>query len=385
MKILITTDVFIKVDGVSTSVKNLFYGLIELGHDVRLLTLSGDSKNHKDNTFYYVKSAPLDMVYKGIRMPLSYNNEYIKEIIEWKPDVIHSQCEVFTYGYALKISKKTGAPIVHTYHTMYDDYVGYIIPFKRLGRWIIKKLTKVRLKEAGVLVVPTHKVENALLNYGLKNEIQVIPSGISLDQHKERISPQERLEVRRSMGIKDDEVVLITLGRLAPEKNVDEIVRFFASSNKTDDKLRYMIVGDGPSKCELENLVKELNLQDKIIFTGMVEPKEVHLFYQLGDIFVSSSTSETQGLTYVEAMANGLPLLCRYDDCLEGVLIEGENGYFYADGQAFDKGLSKLKDKMARKKAGKKSLEISSAYDKSQFGNALEQVYKKVLKKSDAK
>lgn len=384
MKILITTDVFIKVDGVSTSVKNLFYGLIELGHDVRLLTLSGDSKNHKENTFYYVKSASLDMVYKGIRMPLSYNNKYIKEIIEWKPDVIHSQCEVFTYQYALKIAKKTGAPIVHTYHTMYDDYVGYIIPFKRLGRWIIKKLTKVRLKKAGVLVVPTHKVEKAILDYGLKNEIQVIPSGISLDQHKERISPQERLEVRRSMGIKDDEVVLITLGRLAPEKNVDEVVRFFANSYKKDNKLRYMIVGDGPSKHELERLVKNLNLQDKVIFTGMVEPKEVHLFYQLGDIFVSSSTSETQGLTYVEAMANGLPLLCRYDDCLNGVLIEGENGYFYSDGQAFDKGLSNLKDKTARKVAGNKSLEISSLYDKSQFGNALEKVYKKVLKKSDA-
>ena len=384
MKILITTDVFIKVDGVSTSVRNLFYGLIELGHDVRLLTLSNDGKNHKDNTFYYVKSAPLDMVYKGIRMPLSYNNKYIKEIIKWKPDIIHSQCEVFTYQYALKIAKKTGAPIVHTYHTMYDDYVGYVIPFKRLGRWIIKKLTKVRLKEAGVLVVPTHKVEKALLDYGLKNEIQVIPSGISLEQHKERISPQERLEVRRSMGIMDDEVVLITLGRLAPEKNVDEVIKFFANECKLDNKLRYMIVGDGPSKHELEMLVKELNLQDKIIFTGMVEPKEVHLFYQLGDIFVSSSTSETQGLTYVEAMANGLPLLCRYDDCLEGVLKEGENGYFYSDGQAFSLGLLKLKDKAERKRVGDNSLKISSLYDKSQFGNALEKVYKQIIKKSDA-
>lgn len=384
MKILITTDVFVKVDGVSTSVKNLFYGLIGLGHDVRLLTLSGDSKNHKENTFYYVKSAPLDIVYKGIRMPLSFDNEYIKEIIEWKPDIIHSQCEVFTYGYALKISKKTGAPIVHTYHTMYDDYVGYVIPFKRLGRWIIKKLTKVRLKKAGVIIVPTHKVEKAMLDYGLKNEIQVIPSGISLEQHKERISQKERLEVRRSMGVKDDELLLITLGRVAPEKNVDEVIRFFGEQSNLDDKLRYMVVGDGPSKRELETLSKELGLQDKIIFTGMVEPKEVHLFYQLADIFVSSSTSETQGLTYVEAMANRLPLLCRYDDCLEGVLINGENGYFYSDGQAFAEGLSKLKDKAERLKAGKKSLEFSSAYDKSQFGSALEKVYEKVLKKSDA-
>ena len=183
----------------------------------------------------------------------------------------------------------------------------------------------------------------------------------------------------------DDEVVLITLGRLAPEKNVDEVIKFFANECKLDNKLRYMIVGDGPSKIELESLAKDLNLQDKIVFTGMVEPKEVHLFYQLGDIFVSSSTSETQGLTYVEAMANGLPLLCRYDDCLEGVLKEGENGYFYSDGQAFSVGLLKLKDKAERKRVGDNSLKISSLYDKSQFGNALEKVYKQIIKKSDAK
>ncbi len=385
MKILLTTDVYIKIDGVSTSVRNLYNGLKELGHDVRIITLSEDKKSRKDKSFYYVKSAPLDFVYKGIRMPLSYNNEFVKEIIEWKPDIIHSQCEVFTYQYALKISKKTGAPIVHTYHTMYDDYVGYVIPFKRFGKWLIRKLTKLRLKKVDVIVVPTHKVENAMLNYGLKNEIEVIPSGIDLDQHKERISARERLEVRRYLGVKDDEVLLISLGRLASEKNVDVLIKYFKSASEKDDKLRLIIVGDGPDKNRLQELSKSLGLEEKIIFTGMVERNEVHLYYQLGDIFVSASTSETQGLTYVEAMANSLCLLCKYDDCLQGVINSGENGYFFTNEEDFCESLSLLKDKSLRRKLGDKSLQISSQYDKKQFGSALEKVYSKVLKNSDVK
>ena len=384
MKILLTTDVFIKVDGVSTSVRNLYNGLTELGHEVRIITLSDNQKSRKDKALYYIKSASLDAVYKGIRMPLSYNNEFIKEIIDWKPDVIHSQCEVFTYQYALKISKKTGAPIVHTYHTMYDDYVGYIIPFKRFGKWIIRKLTKLRLKKASVIVVPTHKVENAILNYGLKNHIEVIPSGIDLDQHKEKISPRERLEIRRYLGVLDDEVLLINLGRIAKEKNLENVILNFSNASKTYDKLKLIIVGDGPDKSRLEELCSSLGIRDKVIFTGMVDRSEVHLYYQLGDVFVSASNSETQGLTYVEAMANSLPLLCKKDECLDGVIIDGKNGYFFDKEQDFINNLEKLLDKTNRHKLGKNSLEMSTQYDKKQFGSALEKIYIKQIKNSNA-
>lgn len=134
MKILITTDLFtIETNGVVTSVKNLWDELKKKGHEVKILTLSENVHSHRDGEVYYIRSMPF-AVYPNVRMPLTYRHRLIKELIEWKPDVIHTQCEFFTYQFARRISKKTGAPIVHTYHTLYEQYVTYVIPSRRLGK-----------------------------------------------------------------------------------------------------------------------------------------------------------------------------------------------------------------------------------------------------------
>ena len=97
----------------------------------------------------------------------------------------------------------------------------------------------------------------------------------------------------------------------------------------------------------------------------MVEPTEVQKYYKLGDVFVSASTSETQGLTYVEAAANGLPLVCRADLCLKGIIYEGQNGYEYTCKKDFLRKMELvLNDDEWRRKAGKKSKEVAHLYDK---------------------
>ena len=141
-------------------------------------------------------------VYPDVRMPTAFHNAYFDEIIEWKPDVIHSQCEFFTFQFATHISRATGAPIVHTYHTLYEQYVSYLFPSRRLGRLLVRVLSRKRLKEVKTLVAPTMKVENALHSYGIQNPISVVPSGISLEQHHQRLTPEERLERRRELALK---------------------------------------------------------------------------------------------------------------------------------------------------------------------------------------
>ena len=112
----------------------------------------------------------------------------------------------------------------------------------------------------------------------------------------------------------------------------------------------------------------------------MVPPDEVHTYYQLGDIFVSASTSETQGLTYVEAAANGLPLLCRRDPCLDEVLIEGSNGYEYEAESEFCSLLDTILQNPAWcKAAGAHSKEIAATFDKGHFADKIEDVYEKVI------
>jgi 1,2-diacylglycerol 3-alpha-glucosyltransferase len=116
-----------------------------------------------------------------------------------------------------------------------------------------------------------------------------------------------------------------------------------------------------------------------VIFTGMVAPEEVHSYYQLGDVFVSASTSETQGLTYVEAAANGLPLLCRKDPCLDGVLVEGRNGWEYEAEEEFcDIIDSILHNHRCCRSAGSESEQIAASFDKSCFAEKIEEVYEAV-------
>lgn len=380
MKILITTDLFTtKTNGVVTSVRNLTEELTALGHEVRILTFSENHRSRVEGNVYYISSASLEYVYPNVRMPLKYRSRLVKALIAWKPDIVHSQCEFFSYQFAQRIAKLSGAPIVHTYHTLYEQYVNYIFLTPRLGERVVRGISRHRLHNARVVIAPTQKVKATLEGYGLANQIRVVPSGIQLAQHRVRITAEDRQQLRRSLGIADDEVVLLNLGRLGDEKNIDELLLMYGSVKDEFPKLRFMIVGDGPARNSLEKLTQRLKIADRVIFTGMVDPGTVQNYYQSGDIFVSASTSETQGLTYAEAAANGLPLLCRQDPCLEEMLIPGQNGYAYTNAQGFYEGLSALLDPDFRKQAGSHSEAISLEFSCELFGKRVAAIYEEVL------
>ena len=185
--------------------------------------------------------------------------------------------------------------------------------------------------------------------------------------------------MRKELGIPEECTVLINLGRLGTEKRITELIELFSIVLKTNPNLRMLIVGDGPAKSELENLAVKLGIADHVIFAGMVDPAEVYKYYQLGDIFVSASTSETQGLTYIEAAANGLPLLCRRDPCLEDVLIEGCNGFEYETEEEFCQLLNTiLQNPEWRQMASEQSTHIAKNYDKATFAEKIENVYEAI-------
>lgn len=383
MKILITTDLFTTAtNGVVTSVRNLRDELIRRGHDVRILTLSEGFGSHAEGGVYYIGSVSLESVYPNVRMPTHYHHHpIVDELIAWKPDIIHSQCEFFSFQFALRIAKHTDAPILHTYHTLYEQYVPYVLPAKRIGHELVRILSRKRLENVSRVIVPSYKVEDTLLEYGLYNTICVVPSGISLEQHRIRLTPKQRADKRRSLGISDDSLVLLNLGRLGTEKNIDELMRYFAVAVKIRSELIFLLVGDGPARASLEKSAKSLGISEHVIFTGMVPPSEVHEYYQLGDIFISASTSETQGLTYVEAAANGLPLLCRKDLCLKDVLFHKENGYEFTNSDEFLAGVEYFAESAERRRsAGHRSEEISKMFDKSSFADTMEEIYRSVLK-----
>lgn len=381
MKILITTDLYVtSTNGVVTSVRNLYEELKEKGHDVRILTLSGKMDSYKEGDVYYIRSVSVGKIYPDVRMPISFRSSLIRELIKWKPDVIHSQCEFFSFQFAKRIARRTGAPLIHTYHTLYEQYVSYVIRSERLGKTMVRRISRKRLKKVDKIIAPTGKVEDALRGYGMHNEIEVVPSGIALEQHHSRMVYEERMEKRRALGIPDGNHVLLNLGRLGTEKNLEELLDYFAAALVENFNLTFLIVGDGPDKMNLERMAVELDIDSHVIFTGMVAPSEVQEYYQLADVFVSASTSETQGLTYIEAAANGLPLLCRKDPCLREVIKDGVNGYEYDTMEEFIEKLNHITvNSEWRDSAGKHSEEIAATFDKGHFADTIEAIYESVL------
>lgn len=345
MKILLTTDTYSpSINGVVISVNNLYKELTKRGHEVRILTLSFTGYSYKEGDVYYLRSFNA-RIYPGARGTLSYKNRFIKEIIDWSPDIVHSHTEFCTLIHAKYIRKTLGLPHIHTYHTMYEDYLCYIFKgmliSKRRAMSIIRKL----IGSVDEIITPTQKAKGSLTAYGIHKPISIIPTGIDLTRFTTAEKYTEKIkELRNNIGIKEADKVLIFLGRLGKEKNVDEIIMNVKELNE-EQNIKMLIVGGGPYADNLKKLVNELGLSEKIIFTGMVPPEEVPLYYLLANIFVTASTSETQGLTYIEALASGLPVVCRYDEAVEGLISNGFNGYMYRNKDEFKQSLKALLNK----------------------------------------
>lgn len=377
MRVLITTDLFKPtINGVVTSVLNLERELKEQGHEVKILAVSQNVYSYREDNAYYIKSVP-SHIYPEVRVPISKASSFVEELIEWKPDVIHSQCEFFSFGFARRIAKATNARIVHTYHTLYEQYTEYLPIGKRLGRAALGKWMKMRLKDVNLIIAPTKKVEQTLKQYGMTKDIRIVPTGIQLEKFNSAVDENAVAQLREKYGIRKEDKVLLSLGRLGFEKRIDELLYGMKEVVKMQDNVKLLIVGGGPARESLEKLTDELELREYVRFAGMVNPEEVQTYYRLGNVFVCASTSETQGLTYIEAAASGLPLICRKDACLYGVLEEGGNGFSYQDIYRFAKYIrTYVTDDAWLQQAGKHSEKVAGKYNTNLFGKAVEGIYK---------
>lgn len=225
MKVLITSDWYYPdINGVVTSVLNLKNELIRAGHEVKVLTLSGDLNSYNIGNATYIHSISVGKLYPNARIRLPFNNKWMRELMEWKPDIIHSQCEFSTFGLAKQLANKLARPLVHTYHTVYEDYTHYFSPNKKIGKKSAAVLSRFICNQTEHVIVPTEKVKSLLLEYGITKKISVIPSGIDTEKFNRDNLNEARKIIRNNLGIHPKKKVLLSLGRLAKEKNIDEII-----------------------------------------------------------------------------------------------------------------------------------------------------------------
>lgn len=412
MKILITTDMYApSVNGVVTSTLNLVKKLEEQGHEVRVLTLAQNRGEHwrqmeyREDNVWYLPSVGVGKIYPGARIVYGRGRAFLQEMIAWKPDIVHSQCEFTTFWFAAKIAREAGAKFVHTYHTVYEDYTHYFSPNRVVGKKAASLFSRSILKQVDEVIVPTEKIRRLLLSYGVEKPIWTVPSGIdcgafaqaAFQKRREKEEKARRravLEMERdskSFGLKaegtrlSEEIRkrdtclsgkkrrLITVGRVAREKNLEELFRRLAE--KRGEGYELLVVGDGPCRKELEKLAQKLEIENRVVFAGMVPPHQVAEWYQKGDIFVSASRSETQGLTYLEALAGGLPAVCKADECLEGVIRDGKNGWQYHSPREFFQALEALEDDQSYEQMSRQAMVSAARFDWAWFGEEILKVY----------
>ncbi len=380
MKILFSSDVCeYQISGAANSNTVLKNELKKLGHDVRMLALSPNNKSFFKNDNYYIASKPIP-IYPGARFSLKTHDRLIEEIINWSPDIVHAQSEFTTKILANRIIKTLDIPFVITCHTLYEDYTKYFCPSKKLGKNIVKIMSNKIYNPSKALIVPSNKMKDIVEGYGIKCPIEVIPSGIDLGVYKKRINNKEKTTILSNLNLPNSNKYLITVCRLAAEKNIDELIKYLPKLIKRDGAIKLIIVGEGPHKTKLTKEIRRLNLQNHVIFTGAIAQDQIYKYYQLGSIFVSASTSETQGLTYIEALASGMPLVCKKDKCLDNVIENGVNGFVFENEQEFvDSILSIFDNETLMKKMCKNSLKKSNNFSKEKFGLNIEKLYTGIL------
>lgn len=337
------------ISGVATSVEMLKEALVAMGHKVYIV-----APNLENSKFIYDKSKEtiwLPGVKIGLyklRLAEPYSKKAMKIIKdEWKLDIVHTQTEFSISHFARTVAKKLDIPVVHTYHTMYEDYVYYLTHghFEKTAKKIVVNIiSNFCNKKCDELIVPTDKIKELFdKRYKINKKINVIPSGIDTKRFKKTNDIVNQVKkLRKKYHLSENNFVIGSVGRVASEKSYDKTIENMSSLVKINNNIKFMLVGDGPEADELKELTKKLGLTDNVIFTGLVEYELVPAYYHLFDVMTSFSKTETQGLTIIEGLAASLPVVCIDDESFRQMVEHKYNGYLFKTDDEFQKYILEL-------------------------------------------
>ena len=387
MRIGLFTDTYPPfINGVSTSVLMLKQGLEKLGHEVYVVTVNDESFSYKEEDgILKIPSFPIGLM--NFRQTGIYPIKAFNIIKKWKLDIIHSHTEFSIGTFARLISKQLNIPLVHTYHTMYEEYIYYITKgyFNSASKKLVEYLTLFLCdKTIDELIVPTEKTKELFKDkYKVKRDVYVIPSGIDTTRfYKENIDKNEIINLKKDLGLKKTDFILLYVGRIAKEKSIDFLINNFNSVLKRIPKAKMIIVGDGPDIKDLIDLTRKKGLENKIIFTGKAPWTDVPKYYSLCDLFVTASKTETQGLTVIEAMGASKPVVAIRDESFELMITDKKDGLFFDDEKSYvDMIYEVYKNKKLRDEISFNARLTADKYSPYNYAKNVLKVYEKVISK----
>lgn len=384
MRIGMFTDTYPPyINGVSTSIVMLKRALEKKGHQVFVVTVNNEiTKYRYEENGKVIRIPGLPIGIYDYRLSGIYPIRCVNKIKKWKLDVIHSHTEFGVGTFARIIAKQFNIPLVHTYHTMYEDYIHYITKgyFNNASKKIVEYLTLFYCdKTISELIVPTKKTYDLFKEkYKVARNVHIIPTGIEVERfYKEKFTKSMTEKYRKELGIDKDDFIIVFVGRLAQEKNVEFLIDAQKDISKKYLNSKLLIIGDGPDIEKYKKMAQKLGIKDNVIFTGKVPWEIIPNYYQLASVFVTASKTETQGLTVIEAMAASKVPVCIDDESFRNVVIDDLNGKIFKNKRQYKADIFELienPDELKRlsKQARRNAEEYSSKY----FAERVLDVYK---------
>lgn len=382
MKIGLFTDTFApEINGVATSTLMLRDELRRRGHRVFVFTTTTPDAQVEPGTFR-LPSMPL-LVLPSRRVGMFYHPRLADMIRHTGLDIVHTQTEFSLGIFGRTMASSLNTPQVHTYHTIYEEYTHYITRGLLDGqsKKAVRAFSRYYCNLCERVIAPSQKTVDLLNEYNVSRPIDVIPTGVDTSKFDpSRYDPAEIAALRRSLGIGDQDKVVLNVGRISKEKNLQMVLRGLPPLFAKYPQARMLLVGGGPYADVLREIAREEGMEGRVIFAGEQPWESIGKYYALGDAFVSASTSETQGLTYIEAMSAGLPVVAKSDPCIDGLIEHGRTGLLFAQGEQIAGALEKaLFDAEASAAITRGAIQTAQKNSVAAFGQSVLTCYEKAI------
>lgn len=337
MRIGLFSDTYFPIiNGISMSVFVLAKELRLKGHEVIIFTNDHDRALPEAGVVRFKAMKPPKKALSEFRIG-RVSQSKIDKVTQFHCDIIHCHTE-FTMGrLGKKVAQLKRIPLIYTYHTMYEDYVHYISKrFTKLTKRLAIAWGLRFASAANVMIAPSEKVAQKFASYGYHGPLHIIPTGLDFDRFKRTSLEASVLADLKNRFDKPFPHGLF-VGRLSHEKNLMGLLEALKESVHAGRGWHCTFVGDGPARNDCEDYVNKHRLEDWVSFVGMVDPQMTPYYYHLVDFFVSFSQSETQGLTYIEALAANTPVIVREDTHLIPLIVPHQSGYLFNTKEDFIK------------------------------------------------
>lgn len=308
MNIGLATDTYLpRINGVVQSVATFAREFRRLGHRVVIFAPAFPGNDQEETDVWRFPSRrPRNNPEDRLTNPLHPSSlRLMRRLSGLELDVVHTHTPFSLGGMLLRWARRHRVPTVHTYHTYFARYVEhYLRPLPhRTGQWLVRRVSKSFCNRHDLVVTPSRAMARILRRYQVTVPIRVIPTGVDLEEFKRG----RRAQGRAAFNLAPGDQVLLSLGRISGEKNLELLLDALVRLAPAHPRLRLVLAGSGPDLDSMRQETRRRGLADRVTFAGYVRGQGRLDLYAAADVFVLSSKTETQGLVLNEAMAAGKP------------------------------------------------------------------------------